>query len=230
MIQESSPRITEKTVIGSPNFLVFVQGAWGAGNNDLNIAASKEIIKEKIASTLLYESFRDWAYLESWPSDKKMEHDDWKKAFDEKTYFNELEEFRQIVDYVNREHNPQNLFVSGRSYGGGLVTLISGEEIPNLKRILLISPQIACSEEAKQDNIYQGFPPIEEFLNAISRYKGKLHILHGEYDGIVPVKQSELLLDAATTNEKHLSKVAADHSFSGKAQEKYVQAHLEALG
>lgn len=205
------------------NFLIFVQGSWEIGQNDRNVAASKIISGKGIASTLLYESSRDWSALE-----RAANNDDWINAFGDKTYQDELQELRELIDYVNKKYGPTNLFLSGSSYGGGLAALVAGDSIPNLSRVLLCSSQIEVDEQ-RQFSIYRGFPTKEVFLGAISRYGGELRIIHGDSDKVVPINQSIDLYNAATTPNKRLVILTADHTFSGSGREKYLQEHLEAF-
>ncbi|MBI1935539.1 hypothetical protein HYS31_03785 [Candidatus Woesearchaeota archaeon] len=217
---------TSETIIDSPNFLIFAPGSWASWNNPPNIAARDAIIKLNIASVLLYESKRKLEITQK-PNVNQAE---WISAFDGKTYQDELKELRERIDHVINTYNPKNLFLSGRSYGGGLAALVSGDGIPNLNRVLLVSPQIICPEHYGHYNIYQEFQPREKFLEAMSRYKGRLMIVWGEYESAAFKEQSEMLFKAATAPAKKKIEVkGADHSFSGEAAERYILAHLEAF-
>ena len=216
-------RIVDLKKIDSPNFLIFVQGSWEIGKNERNVAASEGVIEEGIASTVLYESSRDLRAL-----DKATTPWDWISAFNNKTYQDELKELRELIDYVNKEYGPVNLFLSGSSYGGGLVTLVSGD-VSNLTRMLLCCPQIICPDELKQANIYKDFPKERAFLGAISRYKGRVILIHGNNDKKVPIDQSESLYNAAKTMDKKLVILDADHTFTDTAREMYVREHISAF-
>lgn len=217
----------EILVNGSPNFLIFVHGSWAVRDNDLNVEASKAIAAKGLASMLLYDSRREWRVTQK----PDVTQEEWVRAFDGKTYQDELQELRAYIDYAREKYQPENLFLSGRSYGGGLVALVSGDNIPELKRVLLFSPEIESPYVENPPNIYQGFPHIDEFLLAIKRYKKRLTIVHGENDDVVPFEHSDLLYQVALTRQKNLIKVVgADHSFSGSALEEYVKAHLIAFG
>lgn len=168
-----------KQLESSRNFLIFAQGSWEIGDNDRNKIASQAVFDKGIASTLLYESSRNWSRLENAATEA-----DWRRAFEGKNYFNELQELREAIDYAQKKFKPEHVFLSGYSYGGGLAALAAGDNIPNLDRVLLFAPQIACTEEQKQINIYREFPDKKEFLEAIARYNGKLRIIHGKQDEV----------------------------------------------
>ena len=120
MAEETKFKTQEERIIDSPNFLIFVQGAWQVWNNNNNIAASNVVTDNGLASVLLYDSKRDWKSLANLSSNEQ-----WIAAFDEKTYQDELAELREKIDYVITTYKPENLFLSGYSYGGGLAAIVS---------------------------------------------------------------------------------------------------------
>ena len=215
-----SSRIVSLKQADSPNFLIFVQGSWEVANNTRNVAASEKIRERRLASTLLYESSRDWDALQS-----ASTRDYWIKAFGDKTYQDELEELRAIIAYVNREYGPGETFLSGSSYGGGLTTLAS-TSAPNITRVLLACPQIDCSHEQERINIYRGFPEMMDFLEAISQFHGRLRIICGDGDENIYFGQLSALYVGATTQDKRLVLLPGNHTFTDNI-EGYVQEHLE---
>jgi len=213
----------KEVVIDSPNFVIFIQGAWAAWNNPNNAAASQAITKDGIASVLLYDSYRDWGTTQK----PDVTDEQWKSAFDGKNYRDELREFRAKIDYVMKTYHPKNLFISGNSYGGGLAALVAGD-VPELQRVLLFSPQIVCPDSLQGVNIYREFPSLEEFSEAISRFKGELTIVRGNKDSIVQMEQPARLYDAAeSTKFKRFVLLPADHSFSNA--ELYTNEHVMAF-
>jgi len=210
------------------NFLIFVQGNWEFANNERNVAASNAIREHGIASTLLYESSRDWNYLENWPQDKPMEDPDWKRAFGDKTYEDELRELRDLINHINSKYNPANIYLSGSSFGGGLATLVAGDGIPNLSRVLLCCPTISIDKGRPQESIYKGFLAADEFLLAISRFHGGLRNIHVETDDFTPVNHSSALYYTPTTNDQRFVILPGQHTFSDNIPG-YVQEHIEAF-
>ena len=129
---------TEKVlIVDSQNFLILVPGAWAVWNNPLNLAAGEAVARENLASVLMYGSRRYWDAMAV-----ARNENDVIRAHDGKTYDDELSELREKIDYVQKTYHPKNLFISGRSFGGGLAALVSGDKIPNLSKVLLVSPQI----------------------------------------------------------------------------------------
>ena len=164
--------------IDSPNLTLFVQGSWEAANNRRNLIAARALLDSHTSSVVLYESPRDWDRLENWPAEREMTNADWGMAFDGKTYLDELAGLKEIIDYINQNHSPQTLCLSGSSYGGSLAVLASAAGIPNLTKMLLAAPQIVSPHPRNPPNIYQEFPGERKFLEAVSQYQGRLRVLH----------------------------------------------------
>lgn len=205
-------------------FLIFVHGFPSHKDIGQNKEASEGIVKEGIASTVRYSSSRQWELWKAAGKDleKKM------AAFAGKEYQQEFEELKSVISYVNQRFHPEQLYLSGTSYGGGLAALLCGEEIPNLEKVLLSCPHIDPEWRKKEDwGCYRSFPPKEKFLEAIARYQGKLQIIHSSEDIIVPFWQSEELFKAATTSDKELIALPGrDHVFLEEAQKRYIEQHL----
>jgi len=212
---ELSSRIISLEKIKSSNLLIFVQGSWEIAENDRNVAASKRVAKEGLASTLLYESSRDWEALQSAGS-----QEEWVGAFGDKNYSDELAELKALIDYVKREHGVDDVYLSGSSFGGGLAVQASD----SASGLLLACPQIYCPEDGRV-GIYQGFPDTEQFLDAISQFQGRLRIIHGDNDDRVPVNTSTALYGKAGTEDKRFVLLPGDHTFTDNI-EGYVQEHV----
>lgn len=224
MQQELESKIVSLQQIEDPtNFLIFVQGSWEVGDNERNVAASERIKEEGLASTLLYESARDLDALQ-----RVSTREEWIRAFGDKTYHDELAQLKALIGYISTQYQPKEIFLSGSSFGGGLVALAL-DSAPNITRVLLSCPQIHLDDNAERVSIYRGFPDTKNFLEAISRFHGRLNIIHGDGDNVVPLEQSFALYNAATTPHKRLVVLPGDHSFSGTNKENYVNEHLVAF-
>lgn len=224
MQQALESKIVSLQQIEDPsNFLIFVQGSWEVGDNERNVAASKRIKEKGLASTLLYESSRDWDALQG-----ASTREQWIRAFRDKNYQDELAELNALIGYVNTQYRPKEIFLSGSSFGGGLVALAL-DSAPNVSKVFLSCPQIHLNDNAERVSIYRGFPDTKNFLEAISRFHGRLSIIHGDGDNIVPLEQSFALYNATTTPHKRLVVLPGDHSFSGATKENYVQENLVAF-
>lgn len=131
---------------------------------------------------------------------------------------------------MQRIYSPKNIFLSGSSYGGSLVTLVCSNPEYKVSKVLLASPEIDVRGAKVRDNLYQGFPPKDTFLESISKFEGRLHIIHGDYDQKIPMKDSVQLYNASRTNDKRFIVLPGDHTFSGEGIEGYVKEHLRAFG
>ena len=202
--------------IDSPRLVIFVQGSWEIGDNPRNLAASQRITEAGLASTILYESSRNWKALEN-----ASNQAEWIAAFGQKTYDNELAELNDMIAYAKKEKGAKEIFLSGSSFGGGLAALVSA----SASRLLLAAPQIYCPPE-KRVSIYQGFPQAEQFFEAITKFSGKLRIIHGDRDETISTNQSAALYDQARTKDKRLVLLPGNHTFTDNI-EGYVQEHLD---
>ncbi len=230
--------------INSPNILLFIQGSWAAYNQPCNDAATEAIVEAGIASVVRYESSRDWKLL-----DRARTREEWRAAFDGKTFEDELREARAVVDYVNEEHSPEGLFLSARSYGGSLGTLVAGDDIPNLSRVMLCSPQVFFNQDGDLSNIYQEAPFPDEIFESIAGYAGTLRIVSALYDKEEFRQGALALLHHAGLNhgpiDKKLIVLPTQHSLGDKlitppsnpeelpepnTFELYAQEHLDFFG
>jgi len=170
-------KIQEVSQIDSPNLAIFVQGSWAPWNNEFHIAVRDALLKAKISSTVMYDSERDWEALKTVSTRKE-----WIAAFDGKTYQDQLVALRDVIEHINIEYTPENLYLVARSYGGGLAALVCGDGIPNLTKAVLSAPQISIPHSENLPNIYQNFPATEHFLVAVNQFEGELTLIHGLYD------------------------------------------------
>ena len=223
------PATIEYTLSATSPFLLFVPGFPSHKDVGQNVEASEQIVQAGIASTFRYSSSRNW---ELWKEAEKAgtnfeKFEKQSATFSGKTYQQELEELRMVVDHINQEFCPAQLYLSGTSYGGGLAALLCGESIAHLSKVLLSCPQIEPAGR-EQWNCYRGFLPKEAFQEALARYQGKLRIIHSRGDRVVPFQQARELFDAATTNDKELiSLPGGNHIFTGEARKEYVRQHLD---
>ncbi len=207
------------------SFLILVHGFPSHKDVGQNKEASEMIVNERIASTVRYSSSRQWELWKAAGKDlgKQM------AAFAGKEYQQELAELKSIVSYVQQRFHPEQLYLSGTSYGGGLTALLCGEEIPNLEKVLLSCPHIDPEWRKELDwGCYRSFPPKEQFLEAIARYAGELRIIHSRDDQVVPFWQGEELWRAATTPDKELITLKGGaHLFTGEARKVYIEQHRD---
>ena len=201
--------IEEKRVQSSTKVVVFIHGSYAVGNSAKNLAAAERIRSEGIASTVLYESSRDWIRCSS-----ARTSDDWVAAFAGKTYQHELDDLLEVLEYINKEQRPTEIFLSGTSYGAGLA-LLAADHVPGITRLLLSAPQITPPEH---DNgpIYDGFPTDKKFGAVLRRFNGSLSVLIGDHDTGERWRDAHLIIDNAATEKKRLSVLHANHNFGDK--------------
>ena len=233
VLVKGEPKILEERTIAASCFLIFVHGAYEIGNSSKNTAAAAEIRSHSIASTLLYESSRDWDALQHAGTE-----DEWIAAFEGKTYADELDELRGVIDYVNKKFHPEKLLLSGTSFGAGLMTIVA-PEIANLEGILISNPQIRHRDAAREKPLYRGFPPVERFIKAMQHFHGDLTVLLASEDLILcddgtVYSDAFPLFSASPSPRKRLSIVPANHGYITNeqypnAEKHYVHEHVHAF-
>tara|TARA_Y100000310_G_scaffold183970_1_gene184130 strand:- start:1533 stop:2264 length:732 start_codon:yes stop_codon:yes gene_type:complete len=202
----------EVSMIDSLNVLVFVPGIPGHANSREIVAANKGILDANIASTVRYTSRRDFeAWEKARGAAKMLTYTKPDRAGMltpgssvpkvPKTYQDELMDLGVAVDFALDE-NPDQIYLSGFSYGGGLATLLLNESFAErVTKVLLTSPQTYAPN---RDGLpcFGGFPEKERFLEAIAGYEGKLMVVHHEDDPVVAVADVAELVSRAGTNKK----------------------------
>ena len=221
-------KIQDCREVDSPNIAIIVQGLFAAWNNPTSIAVRDAIVERRLASTILYDSDRDWEALKTAGT-----REEWRAAFKGKTYEKELEELREVVRHANEKYSSKNLFLVARSYGASLAVLLSGEGIENLRKVVVAGPEIQ-REGTNLPSIYQGFPDKLKILEAAARFKGEFTIVQGIYDQLTPIRNSLDLLHAtqkgtmAVLKQEHSPIITKENDKPYVAPE-YIKAHINAL-
>jgi dienelactone hydrolase len=219
-------RILEDERISSTRTVVFVHDAYGIGNSLRNISAAKRIREEGIASTIMYESSRDWEKYES-----ARTPEDWIAAFDGKRYQDEVTDLLDVLDYVKIANKPSEIFVSGTSYGASLA-LLAADQFPGITRLFLSAPQVTTKEHK---DIYQGFPGHKRFREILHRFEGNLGVLVGGFDAKHRLRDAHFILDNAATSMKRLYIAHANHNFgdgpeNNQMRQVYIDWHVRSFG
>ncbi len=220
--------------IDSPNVLVFVPGIPGHANSRDILAANQAILDAGIASTFRYTSIRDF---EAWDLAKANRNigEMWLAYTKEdlvtcrcvpKTYQDELNDFMTVIGRVP-DKSPEQIFLSGFSYGGGLATLLlDGGFAERVTKLFLASPQIyALGRESMP--CFGGFPKKEKFLEAIAGYDGELLVVHHKDDPVVRTDDVAELFSRAGTDKKDFKLLEGTcHGFAYDPKA-YAEMHVE---
>lgn len=219
--------LDEKRIKSTTKTVVFVHGSYAVGNSVKNVAAAERICQEGIASTVLYESSRDWVRC---ASARTMQ--DWIAAFHGKTYHDELADLRGVLEHIRSTQRPTEIYLSGTSYGAGLALLVA-DEVPGITRILLSAPQISAPHR-ENGPIYEGFPTLMKFGAVLRRYSGRLTVLIGSEDSKERWHDAHHIIRNAATDKKELSVIYANHNFGDEpenptARWMYTEEHVHAF-
>ena len=146
------------------------------------------------------------------------------------------------VAYARELDFVTDIYMCGHSQGGLLTMLLGGMCADELKGLLLLSPACMIPEKAREGSVlWNSFDPdhipeklasesweisgdyirVAQTINvedAISRFKGRVLILHGDEDTVVPCSYSEKA--AKLYSDAELIQIhGADHGFQGHIDE-----------
>jgi len=208
--------------------LINIHGLYGlsgdAGSKSRKLA--KEVSQKGLAHVVLLNTSRDWNVYEdgNW---KNM-----KKAFSGKTFKHELQDVRDVIDLILDQS--QDLFgikkeklvlsVVGNSLGGTLASCLD-DYFKYIDKIILAG--------SGTRTVFPSELTEKKILNKASKFKGKVMLLQGSKDDVVPLEAGDTLLagfrNAKTV--KHTIK-GANHNFSkidGKNKRKAYKVYVDSV-
>lgn len=224
-----------KTNMSVNSITIFVHGLYGTfdptENTDKVNMLVKRLTNEDITHCINYNSSRDFQYALATDYDKRNQ------AFKEKTFLQELNDLKIIVDWTinNSERvfgikkNNLTLNIHGNSLGGTLAVLLNGF-FPMINKISLCGSGCGTNESVKP--ILSTHFKEDDILKSVSLYSGKLLLLQGSEDTTVPRESGMKILDRAIyANKQYVIVPGANHNFSkidgkenGEAKKRYVNA------
>jgi alpha-beta hydrolase superfamily lysophospholipase len=116
------------------------------------------------------------------------------------------ESTKEVIAFID-EKNYKHVYVIGQSIGSGLAAFHTSQQAP--ERLLLFSPFTTLTDVVV--NMFPMYPRFlirrvfdQDFDNVASLkdYMGKLLVVHGTKDTVVPSKQGEKLFDLIPTKDK----------------------------
>jgi len=114
-----------------------------------------------------------------------------------------LNNVQQIHDYIT-QHNFKNILVYGQSIGSGAASYHAS--LGDVDKLLLVTPFSSLTDVVQ--SIYKIYPAslilTEKYPNSkwLKNYQGKILILHGDADSIIPHTFSQKLYNKITTPHK----------------------------
>lgn len=156
----------------------------------------------------------------------------------EMTVLTEAEDLNAVIDYFKKDSRFSEIFLMGGSQGGFVSAYVSAMRPEDIRGIVLEFPAIVLQDDARRRANPDGsFPETSTVMgNTISRkyneaaiafdlydmmpaYSGKVLILHGDQDPIVPLSYSERAKDAYP-NASLVVLPGEKHGFQGAALRK----------
>ena len=147
-----------------------------------------------------------------------------------------------VIDYA-RSLGYEDLYLSGHAQGGLVAALAGGMESDRIRGLILRAPAFMIPQGARDGlllgrsfdpgHIPDSIPTIKDLEldgdyirtaqsihveDAVDRFKGPVLILHGDRDGIVPLRYSQRAQEVYASAELIVMK-GQNHGFMGKARQ-----------
>lgn len=157
----------------------------------------------------------------------------------EMSVLTEADDLNTVIDYFqnNAEHAYDKIFLLGESQGGFVSTYAAGTRPDDIDGLVALYPAYVLQDDSRERNPYPESIPETSSIMGISigkiydvdaqsfdiydmmkKYPGKVLIIHGTADSIVPVSYSERA--AETFPDAELVKIeGAGHGFYGSAEQ-----------
>lgn len=139
----------------------------------------------------------------------------WKRIFPNKTFNQELNDIKNVYNFIEASYAVEEIHALGFSLGGTFSLLLSSE-FTSLRKICVLGS--AISTKRNYLPVLTGYPAKDYILGRIKTYRHYLKIFQGFRETVVPFQDAEQVF-AAIKKAKMvtLSRIhGADHMFSGK--------------
>lgn len=190
------------------NSIFLFHGAFSSGINSSKIDyLVKEFVKNGF-NTLSYETSRMFAYppKTKWP--------DYVASFEGKGFNDELEDVRRVITFALADKCSRGkIDFVGFSLGGTISSYFIRKVGKRLNSVQLFGSGVTT--KGIDQPILSTYPESKEVLNNFHDYPGKLLLVQGSNDQVVPIKKArEIILQSkkAKIAELHLLK-GVDHTF-----------------
>ena len=171
----------------------------------------------------------------------------------EMTVFTEREDLIAVMDYVRRQTGREKLVLMGCSQGGAVCALTAAVVPEQVEKLVLFYPALCIPDDARRgqmlmarfdpENIPEYFScgPMElgrcyaasviheDFFPVIRKYRGPVHIVHGDVDRAVNISYSYKAKEAYGDNCSFTVLKNADHGFQGIQDEAAIYDTLQFL-
>ena len=154
----------------------------------------------------------------------------------EMSVLTEAEDLNAIIDHFKTGDRFDCIFLWGASQGGFVSSYVAARKPEDVAAMVLEFPAFVLQDDAKgRANADGSFPDTESVMgitighrygedavsfdiyDVIGNYKGDVLILHGDRDGIVPLRYSERAVDVYENAELVVME-GQNHGFIGKAR------------
>lgn len=210
------------------NVLVNIHGLYGLsgdkGSKSKKLANT--ITQKGLAHVVLFNSSRDWSVFEdgNW---EKM-----KTSYSGKTFEQELQDAKDVISVLldqseylfGVKRDKPGLYIVGNSLGGTISSCLDDYFVYISKVVLAGSGTRTVFESNLSE---------KQILNKAGKFKGKVMLLQGSKDDVVPLEAGDKLL-AGYKNAKKTKKVidGANHNFSkinGKNKQLAYKSYIDAV-
>lgn len=197
---------------------IFAHGLYGVFDTDENDDKVNRLVKrlttKNISHCVIYNSSRDFSFSPN------TDYKDRKKAFLDKTFEQELSDLKKVVIWVIE--NSEKVFgvkseklsinIHGTSLGGTLAILLE-DLFTKIKKISLCGS--GCGGIYSTKPILSTYFAEKDILDSAAKYKGRLLLLQGSEDTVIPKESGlKILKYAINATTKHIVIYGTNHNFS----------------
>lgn len=189
---------------------IFIHGLYGhfdplETTDKVNLAI-KKLTEAGIAHCVVFNTSRSFDF------GSDMDFTERKKAFERKTFIQELDDIKSVIKWVIEKDEQTRLYIHGNSLGGTFATLLK-EFFMKIDKISLCGS--GCGTNGSAKPILSTYPPEEEILNSIANFKGELLLIQGDEDTTVPKESGmKIIKNAIHAKTSVIIVPGANHSFS----------------
>lgn len=191
-------------------YFVFFHGTYGTSFKRKYQLLAEKITNANLGNVFLFETSRHVYTFED--AYTQYSREAYEETFAGKTFQDELADVKAIFTHLTTLA-PQNAtyhFI-GSSLGGTLCSFLSNDE--HVASLLLLGSGV--STKRPHAPVLKGYPPKQTILDNFDKFKGKLSLIQGTLDTVVPLQEArEIILTPTHPIRKELTIIKGlDHSF-----------------
>lgn len=192
------------------DYFILFHGSFSTSFNEKNETLAGKLVQNNIGNVYLWETSRQTYSFET-----KVPFEEYKGVFGPKTFQEELADvksaFAYFVEHLVTDKKRARYHFIGFSLGGTQCSYLLPGYGSQVKNVFLFGSGVTTRGNG---STYPGYPAKEEILANYRDYEGKVHLIQGSQDTVVPkVEALEVLAASKGKVKNHIVIEGVDHSF-----------------